>query len=603
MRWLALVVALGCSSKKETPPAASPPPAKPTPDAAVAKLDRPPQALGGALTWASAEDVVALRFCPGDKELVSLEAAGRLRRYRVEDGAHLAVTEVANSETRGGDVDCRADGMALAFDVGRSPVLVDAAGKMTTPPSPIPGEATRFADNGAVLVLDEEGVKKWEDGKIDLAIKPHEHALYSALGEHGTYVELVYESGKASEDGTWLVRLDGTRIKLPQRPEDMDRVAVAQDGSVAIAGMMVAYLWVVKGKAAGRRQLMLDQSGTHIKAIAATNKWFAVIGADGDIWKAMRPGMKWVPIEKPCGEGEYPTAMAITNDDTRVAVACTNLGMRMFELASGKRIGKDGTRSIADMLAWSPSSDSLATRDQTSIKIWKAGALVTTIQANEGRALWWQSAAELGGIENGALATWTLDGKKTDTKIDAEVAARSAHGEIVVAHRQYDKGPAFAVVRDGKETPIELPESKWDWLDGVAVDDAGTRATLWRGQYNGQPALEVDEIDLASGKATAQAMKVTAVTLDATANTDGILAWKGKQIAVFVTEATAIAVTKNMIAVGDVDGAIRLWSTTGIERGKLAGHSGKIRALAFAPDGVHLASSASDGTKIWDLSP
>jgi hypothetical protein len=33
-----------------------------------------------------------LRFCPGDRELVAVEETGTVRRYRVEDGAQLAVT-------------------------------------------------------------------------------------------------------------------------------------------------------------------------------------------------------------------------------------------------------------------------------------------------------------------------------------------------------------------------------------------------------------------------------------------------------------------------------------------------------------------------------
>lgn len=101
-----------------------------------------------------------MRVCPGDRELVAVDAAGRLRRYRVEDGAQLTVTVTGSAEPTGhgaAAIDCRGDGMALVLDAQGSPVLVDREGKMTAPPEPLASDGAVFAADGAVLALVHDG--------------------------------------------------------------------------------------------------------------------------------------------------------------------------------------------------------------------------------------------------------------------------------------------------------------------------------------------------------------------------------------------------------------------------------------------------------------
>jgi WD40 repeat protein len=59
-----------------------------------------------------------------------------------------------------------------------------------------------------------------------------------------------------------------------------------------------------------------------------------------------------------------------------------------------------------------------------------------------------------------------------------------------------------------------------------------------------------------------------------------------------------------VLAAGDFEGRIQLWSTTGFRRlgAPLAGHEGFILSLQFSPHGEALASGSTDGTVVlWDV--
>jgi WD40 repeat protein len=59
-----------------------------------------------------------------------------------------------------------------------------------------------------------------------------------------------------------------------------------------------------------------------------------------------------------------------------------------------------------------------------------------------------------------------------------------------------------------------------------------------------------------------------------------------------------------MASGGFVGGAVTLWDVaTGKQRATLRGHGLTIESVAFAPDGMTLASSENDGgVMLWDLS-
>jgi len=301
--------------------------------------------------------------------------------------------------------------------------------------------------------------------------------------------------------------------------------------------------------------------------------------------------------------------------EARIAIACLDTGIRVLDLATGKQLTKLGTTSAATGVAWSPSGDRLATRDGTGkIRVWRGAEVAAAIEPETEGALWWQSADELGGTEHGLVMSWTIADRAPHPrkpKLEGR-AAHSPHGELVLAHRTYRDTDEVAVVRGGKPAPVELPETKHDWIDALAIDDAGAHTVPTRGEYNGQPALELIEIDVAAANA-----KLTELTTPAAAIGDGgAIAVASKTGSVTVRSGgqsktlgevpggvTTLAISHGVVTAGGRDGSISLWAADGAALGKLAGHTAPIRALAFAPDGLHLASTASDGTRTWDLTP
>ncbi len=597
-RWL--VVLAGCAHPAPVP--VPPPP----PVAIVAPVPAPPKlvtdrvlALGGGPTWATADDVRAIKFCPGDEELVVREERA-VRRYRVADGAQLAVDQVPSSRSLApwdGVVDCRVDGTLLVLDEARSPVLIDRDGKRTAPPAPIESQRATFAPDGAVLVLAGEGVQRWQAERVELVVHAADHALYAALADGGVYVERVYAPGKP-EAGLWMTR-NGVRTRLPGEMSDVETASAAPDGAVALGSMMIAYGWTLKGKVASKGVLLLDQGGSSVKAALATNRFFIAVDAGGSVWDALRPKLTWDHIDKPCGSDDT-MAVAVAGDDKRIAVACSSVGIRIFDIMQARQLSRDPISSAAMTLAWSPDGDRLATRaDNGTIRVWRGAALIATIRDHSGASLWWRSATELAGPHGDELATFTLDGEVTDVKPRQRVhkVAHGAHGELIY-------------VLDGKlfidGAPIDLTGD--DWIDGIAISDGGTRATAWRGKHSNQPGSEVVEIDVAKHLARTDPGEVTTAAVDDeavyTGNTAGeLIRYVGgvaTRVAALGVPITAIALGREMIAVGDRDGRIAILAPAGKPLGTLAAHTAPIRALAWSPTG-QLASTAGDGTKVWTL--
>jgi WD40 repeat protein len=378
---------------------------------------------------------------------------------------------------------------------------------------------------------------------------------------------------------------------------------------------MAAYAWVLQGKVTGPRTLLLDQSGTHINAIAATNRWFIVVDAGSNLWDAIRPSMRWDHLDKPCGEHNILTAIAVAHDDKRIALACTGVGIRIVDLESGRQLSKDAPNTAADELVWSPDGHRLATRSDGAIRVWRGPLLVTSIPEPGGGGLWWDSASAVGGELYGELAEWSVpEGVKHPDRVElrSERTARSPHGEIIAASRVMSGTvDQVTILRGDRRDTFDLPDTKIDWIDGLAISDSGAHAVLWRGQYNGKPGTEVIAIDVATHAIQLATGTITAAAIDdatlVTASAGGELVRRAggaaKKLGDHGGDVTALAIRGDLVTAGGTDGTISVWSLARGALGTLRGHTAAIRALAISSDGTHLASTAADGTLTWDLSP
>src|SRR5262245_44424199 len=71
----------------------------------------------------------------------------------------------------------------------------------------------------------------------------------------------------------------------------------------------------------------------------------------------------------------------------------------------------------------------------------------------------------------------------------------------------------------------------------------------------------------------------------------------------FKVDAMAFSPDGRLIATGGVDTAIKIWdAATGRVLRTLAGHHGGVKAVAFSPDGRRLASGGNDGRiRFWEI--
>jgi hypothetical protein len=596
MRHLLVTALVGCATP---PPAVAPAPVR-LPGAPSLALDRPPVRLGGEPTWSNAGDLIAMRYCPGDRELVALDELGHLRRFRTSDGSQLSIAAIGRQADNGRPpvIDCRADGTALAIGQDDVPVLVDAHAAIARPPKPFAALTARFADNGSVVARTEDDETVSWDGATESATAPGQRPLDSALLEGGALLEYMYNTGSAATDGVFLTR-NGKRTKLLGRFDDFTQASVAPDGAVIAADEMTSFAWDMTAGHHGFSKLMLDMSGTHLSDVVATDRWFVSVGAAVDVAIVERAHHTQRVLERPCGELTHVMAIAVSNDDAHIALACDPNGVRVLDAATGKLVTEVGPRSGGAIVAWSGDGSRLATRMTLDVRAWQGTTLLADLgDTGDDSTLWWNADDTLGGTYGAELGTWSLpDGAWHGDKQQLAAAVRAATGDVIGL---VDK--ALVIER----RTIALPETMQTWTAAIAVDRTAQHVAIVRGQYSNEPGTALIVVDVAAGTATARAMPVTAVAIadDGTivvGGTDGtVQTLDGRTLAHLAGPIGALAASHGLVAAAAADATIAIIDARGVA-GTLVTRGDPATGLAFTADGRRLASTAPDATLIWTI--
>jgi len=626
-----LIVAIGCGQARDL----GAPEQSAAPVVAVAprvRLDRPPVRLSGSPTWSNTAQLVALRYCPGDREVVGVDTRGNVRRFRTSDGAQLGVTNVGESNVVGPVViECRADGTALTIG-SDGVVLVGPAGALLRPPTPIRTESARFTADGSIAVLTDGSVAPWPGVTIRAVAKPATGG--ATLVEGGALFEHHYDTGSRTRDGTWLTLPGGKRTALANVPGpwgDGLPSAMAPDGAIVTMTDTAALLWDVKGgRRSGASRLVLAPGG-YIEAIAASPRWVAVSAPPFLTIKDRSSGKRHeLKLEQVCAMGRPALSLAISTDDTRIAVGCYD-GLRVFDPASGQQLSADGVRSDGSNVAWSLDGARLATLADSWLRIWDRAANIATVWVSgwvARPAIWWDPANSVEGNFDDTsywLGAWSFPGgqwRRLEPRVAANTAAADARGDVFVTGARADR---LTIVHGSERRVLALPDGKMESA-ALVVDAAGTRAALVRcdrrmasrglrcseGEDLGE--CEVIDIDIASGHSTridAPNACLAAVDPDGAiviVGKDGAVSRvaRGKTVptryATLPAAVTALAVSRGLVAVGTTSSAIAIFDGDH-QVGSLATGTFPAAALAFAPDGHRLAAIDADGTQIWDLAP
>ncbi|MDC0719246.1 protein kinase domain-containing protein [Nannocystis bainbridge] len=298
------------------------------------------------------------------------------------------------------------------------------------------------------------------------------------------------------------------------------------------------------------------------------------------------------------GSGSMPHDMAVLGDRSRVSGTAGLSDSSRAREPIEKTVLRDMSRaSGAAVLASGVGSpvpgDSLASpvpQDSSRTPPAELRGAVETVDAS-GHV---RRFAIAGGPPTPGAGSFGADPRRgpagEELRVDARGGVSLVAGERVTALRGV-VGPLAAVA--------------WS-PDGQEIAAAGPRGEVWR-IAGGRP-IAVGERGAAVGAlAWDRGGRHLAIGRD----DGGVEVWRidgaARRIAAVVGDGgvTGLALGTGWFASGSDDGSARVWRIGGVGRPfVLRGHTGPVRALAFAPGGVRLITGSDDGSaRVWRLSP
>ena len=312
-------------------------------------------------------------------------------------------------------------------------------------------------------------------------------------------------------------------------------------------------------------------------------------------------------------------AVSLNADASRVAVACADAVVRLWDVAAGVELERfEGHQNAVRDIVFSKDGKQIASADEdNSARLWTPSA-IRVIVAHEGKA---NDAAFVGNGsqmisvgEDKLAKLWTLDGQSVRTfegSTDVLTSVAVKRDGTQLAAGGVDKHLYLWTVSDGKlaqniETEAAINDVTYSF-DQLKVGIVSADRSIQVFQTADGAPLHQLQVPVAASCLCLAPSNLEILTAGgdnsvrewAYASPTPVATLSGHQGPVY---AVAINPDGKFAASASADKTIRLWNlATGAAGATLSGHEGAVYAVAFNADGTQLISAGVDGAvRLWD---
>ncbi len=428
------------------------------------------------------------------------------------------------------------------------------------------------------------------DGKV-IAWEPQPRTVFSAA--HGRIHAVVPSPGGelaiGGDDGALhVVARDGSVLAdLPGHAGDVQHLAWSDDGAWLATGDDHGNLWLwPHGRAPGK---LIAKSDAPIESVAFGGGFVAAGDHAGEVYA-------WNLATGVRRDATAPTGIAAVSTDGKTLIAADFAGtVRTWSIADGLALEREVATGVpVKRVAFGPGWVALGGVDGRVVQI--AGEVTATLARLR------DQIRSLAISPDGAQVAFGSDDGELVLHALATGADLRLRGGGRVRHLAFARGGAELLASDS-----EGAVRRWDLAaiapgllelrdpaahlasDGqrVAIVDAANAVTLWTPTSGIRTTL-----GKADGRVRSLALAGDAVV---TITAEGQITWWGAApLAREVAGATAIATSRDRVAVASSTGPIALFATNGEPAGSLAGDPGGTECVAFDASGTLLASGGQD---------